>query len=451
MGILLIIITLKIPFRNSVSGRLKPLCLSLLWYTTTGGLRGAVTLNKLKRNISCPVLKLEGTAMNNKDLSLTHQIYQELVDGLKTGSLDWTAFTAKHRASKGPLYNAVGQFIRDMEPKVRELAAVQAELDAAGLRLDQAGLTLDELDQRRKEAKDNVASLEERKNTLNQQTETLETKLAEKSEVIKQAGELGKLGFNIERLRQLREALTEIGAKHGLKGKEAVSKFFDDLKDYEAVLEAEALLQGLQTQVETKKLEAEKWQAEEEALKRKHNDLKEDIAAVRYLRTRNIKVGQLVVWQRTLNQFETVEQFEESLARYGDMTKLLNVRKEELAACQLRLTKAKSQAEILEKERARIEARIDALKVAGVKQLEAMTEAAGKQLKAVAASEIKEAQDAAREIRSEFATFLTQLDRLAEKAVHLGEEIERSKQELQRYEGVKNALESHAIAAETEK
>jgi len=131
---------------------------------------------------------------------------------------------------------------------------------------------------------------------------------------------------------------------------------------------------------------------------------------VRYLRTRNIKVGQLVVWQRTLNQFETVEQFEESLARYRDMTKLLNVRKEELAACQLRLTKAQSQAEILEKERARMEARIDALKVAGVKELEAMAEATERQLKAVAASEIKEAQDVARETRSEFATFLTQLD-----------------------------------------
>ena len=133
------------------------------------------------------------------------------------------------------------------------------------------------------------------------------------------------------------------------------------------------------------------------------------------------------------------------------MTRLLNVRKEELAACQLRLTKAQSQAEILEKERARIEARIDALKVAGVKQLEAMAEATAKQLKAVAASEIKGAQDVAREIRSEFATFLTQLDRLAEKAVHLGEEIERSKQELQKYEGVRNVLESHAVAAEEAK
>ena len=54
-------------------------------------------------------------------------------------------------------------------------------------------------------------------------------------------------------------------------------------------------------------------------------------------------------------------------------------------------------------------------------------------------------------MRTEFANYLGQLDKLLEKAVHLGQEIERSKQELQRYEGVKNTLESHAVAMEEEK
>jgi len=59
------------------------------------------------------------------DKSLTDEIYAELVDGLKTG-LDWTQFLAKHGASKGPLYNAVGRFFNDLEPKVRVLNEVQA-------------------------------------------------------------------------------------------------------------------------------------------------------------------------------------------------------------------------------------------------------------------------------------------------------------------------------------
>jgi len=386
-------------------------------------------------------LRQEGDIMD--DESLTSKIYQELVDGLRTG-LDYTHFQAKYRDSKGPFYNAFGRFIRDMEPKVRELGGVQAKLDAAGLKLDQ-------LDQRIKEAENSLPPLKEKKNALNEGIETLETKLTEKSELLEHAGELGKLGFDIERLRQLREALTEIGAKSGLTGKEAVTKFFNDLKDYEAVLEAKALLQGLETQIETKKLEAKNWQAKEEALRREHDNLKEAIGAVYALRAKAVKVSQIPIWQRIFNRFETVEQFDEYIAQYGDATKLLNARKEETESYELRLVKAQSQVETLEKERAKIEARIDALKVAGVKQLEAMTEAMERQLKAVAASEIKEAQDVAREIRSEFTTFLAQLDRLSEKAVHLGEELERSKQELQKYEKVKDTLESHAVAAETEK
>jgi len=110
----------------------------------------------------------------NQTSSLTDEIYAELVDGLKIG-LDWTQFLAKHGASKGPLYNAIGRFFNDLEPKVTALGAVQAKLDAAGLMLDS-------LDQRIKEAEISLAPLEERKNALNEEIETLETKLTEKGE-----------------------------------------------------------------------------------------------------------------------------------------------------------------------------------------------------------------------------------------------------------------------------
>ncbi len=186
-------------------------------------------------------------------------------------------------------------------------------------------------------------------------------------------------------------------------------------------------------------------------MSRRHKELSEAIAAVQSLIKHGVKVEQVVSWNGIVSKLGGPEGLEKELGDYKTIRELLNVRKEEIAACHLRLTKAQSQAEILEKERAKIEARIDALKVAGVKQLEAMAEATQKQLKAVAASEIKETQDIAREIRSEFATFLTQLDRLSEKAVHLGQELERSKQELQRYEGVKTTLESHAVAMEEAK
>jgi len=380
-------------------------------------------------------------------MSLTDEIYLELLDGLEKG-LDWQQFLAKHSASKGPLYSAIGRFFTEVEPKI---VALNEEKSRVQSELEQAGLMLDSLNQKIKEAESNITSLEDRENVLNEQVETLETKLAEKSELAKHLAELEKLGFDSERLKQLQEALKEIGMRHGLKGKEAVGKFFDALKDYEAVLWAELQLKGLQTQIETKKLEAENWQAKEEALRRKYDDLKEALGAVHALRTRGIKVSQIITWHQILNRFQTVEQFDQSLAQYGDITKLLNVRKEETENYELRLAKAQSQVETLEKERAKLEGAIDAIRLAGVKELKAMTEEATKQLKAVAAREIRETQAVGREVRSEFSNFFAQLDALAKKVFEIGQEFERIRQKLQKYEGVKDALESHAAASEAEK
>lgn len=380
-------------------------------------------------------------------MSLTDEIYIELLDGLEKG-LDWQQFLAKHSTSKGPLYSAIGRFFTEVEPKI---VALNEEKSRVQSELDQAGLTLDSLDRKIKEAESNFASLEDRKNVLNEQVETMETKLAEKSELAEHLAELGKLGFDSERLKQLQEALREIGMRHGLKSKEAVGKFFDALKDYEAVLGAELQLKGLQTQIETKKLEAENWQAKEEALRIKHDDLKEALGAVHALRTRGIKVSQIITWHQILNRFETIEQFDESLAQYSNITKLLNARKEETESYELRLAKAQSQVETLEKERAKIEGAIDVLRLAGVKELKAMTEEATKQLKAVAAREIRETQAVGQEVRSEFSNFFAQLDALVKKVFEIGQEFERIKEELQKYEGVKEALESHTVASEAEK
>ena len=290
-------------------------------------------------------------------MSLTDEIYRELLDGLEN-NLDWQQFIAKYSASKGPLYNAIGRFFTEVGPKI---VALKEEGSRVQSELDQAGLTMDSLNQRKKEAESNITSLEDRENILNGQVETLETELAKKSESAKYLAELERLGFNIERLNLLRDTLRQTGAKHGLNSKETVSKFFGDLKDYDLVLEAEVQLKGLQTQIETKKLEAENWRAKEEALRRKYYNLKEAIEAVHTFFNRGIKLRQIIAWHQILTRFQTVEQFAESLAQYGDMTKLLKALKEEAESCELRLAKAQSQVETLEKERAKIEGAIDAL------------------------------------------------------------------------------------------
>jgi chromosome segregation ATPase len=317
--------------------------------------------------------------------------------------------------------------------------------------LTQAGLRLDSLNPKIKEAEAAIASLDERRNILNEQVGTLEAKLAEKTQLAKHLSELEKLGFDTERLKQLREALGEIGIRLGLKGKEAVGNFFDDLKDYESVLGAELQLKGLQTRIENKKLEAENWQAKEEALRRKHDDLKEALAAVHSLRTRGIKTGQIVTWHKILSRFQTVEEFEQSLAQYGDITKLLNARREETENCELSLTKTRSEVETLEKERTKLKGAIDALKVSWMKELKVMTGEASKQIKTLVDMEVSAIRTVGQEFRLESNDFITRLQTSGQKIFEMGQEYERMRQKLEKYEGVKDALESHLDASEGEK
>jgi chromosome segregation ATPase len=379
-------------------------------------------------------------------MSLTDEIYRELLDGLEN-NLDWQQFVARHSASKGPLYNAIALFFSEVEPKIVSLNKEKSQLQSE---LDQAGLALDSLDRREKEAESNIKSLEERGNILKGQVETLEAKFLEKSELVERLAELERIGFESERLRQLEEALKEIGMKYGLKGKETIGRFFDDLKDYGAVLEAEVQLKGLQTKIETKKLTAENWQAKEEALRRKHDDLKEAIKAVAALRVKNIKVSQIIAWQQILNRFQAVEQFAGSLTQYGDMTKLLEARREEVESWELRLVKAQSQLESLEKEKTKIGAAIEALKAAGLKELKAMTAETNKQMKTLADMEINEILAVGQEVRAELNDFLTRFDTLHQKVFETGQEYERIRQRLQKYDDIKDILESYIDSSSEE-
>ena len=351
--------------------------------------------------------------MNNKDISLTDEIYQALVDGLKTG-LDWPHFLAEYGASKGPLYNAFGRFQRDMEPKVREFATVQAKLD-------EAGLELDSLDQQIKEAESSLAPLEETKNALNEGIETLETKLTEKSELLEHAGELGKLNFDIERLRQLKDALTEIGAKHGLKGKEAVTKFFSDLLDYDAKTGFEQEIKRLETIIRTKTLEAEKWQAEADSLERRHKDLSEAIAAVQSLIKHGVKTEQIVSWDGIISKLGGSEELQDKLERYKSMSELIDAKKTKMEDCDKKVIELGAQIKALNEQKVEIEGAIKSLSTSGVKEIAKVSDKAMAVLKSLSNDGgkeiIKVSGKAVTGITSLSTSSLKEVTRVSDKAI----------------------------------
>jgi len=361
-------------------------------------------------------LFVEGVAVENKTLSLTDQIYAELLDGLKTG-LDWTRFLAKHGTSKGPLYNAIGRFFNDMEPKVRELSAVQAKLE-------QAGLTLDSLDQRIKEAESSLAPLQNKRNVLNEQIETLETKVAEKSEFMKHAGELEKLGFDTGRLRQLQDALTEIRAKHGLKGKEAVTKFFSDLQDYDAKTGFEREIQRLETITETKRLDAEKWQAEAEKVERQHKEFKEAIDAMQAILKRGVKTEQIVSWNGIVSKLGGPEELEDKLGEYKSMSELLAATRKETEGCDKKVTELRAQIKALNEQKVEIEGAIKSLSSSGVKKIIEVSEKAVTGLRSLSTRGLEETtkvgDKAIAELKSLLAEIRVETKRLADLKAEAG-------------------------------
>jgi chromosome segregation ATPase len=377
-------------------------------------------------------------------MSYTDEIYRELMDGLDKG-LDWQHFLDKHGSSKGPLYNAARRVLIEIGAQIEALNEERSQIQT---KLDQTRLTLESLDEKMEEAEHNVAFLENREHVLSEQVETLEARIAAKEELVGHLAELEKLGLNIEKLKQLHDALKETGRRYGLVSHEAVSKFFSDLKEYEDVLDAESELKRLRALIETKKLEAENWQAKEEALGRKYDDLTETIKATQGLVAKGIKTGEIISWHRILNRFQSVERFGKDLERYIDMAGLLKVKKEEIKNYELKGVKAQSRLETLEKEVAKIEGVIDALKKATVKELKEITEQTLRQVKEASAEERKEVRTVELEAKEGLSQLLTQIDALAEKTFEIGREYERISQDLQKYDGVKEALESHLLASE---
>ena len=303
--------------------------------------------------------------MNNKDISLTDEIYAELVDGLKTG-LGWTQFLAKHGASKGPLYNAVGRFFNDLEPKVRVLNEVQAQLDQAGLKLNQLNQEISETDKAVQTKNHELALLEEKENTLKKQTEVLESKLDQKSAPLKRLQELEKLSFGEEKLKALCATLTEIGTRRGLKRDEAVNTFFAELKDYDAKTGFEQEIQRLETIIRTKTLEAEKWQAEADSLSRRHKDLSEAITTAQSLIKQGVKIEQIVAWHGIVSKLGGPEELQDKLGQYKAMSDLLVARKKEIEDSDKKITELSAQIKALNEQKVEIEGAIKSLSSSGV-------------------------------------------------------------------------------------
>jgi DNA repair exonuclease SbcCD ATPase subunit len=256
--------------------------------------------------------------------------------------------------------------------------------------LNQDRLILESTEKKKEDMQDNLVALENKRNALNEQVETLEVKIAEKKELTDEVKELEKLGFDIGVLRQLKEAITEIGAKHGLKGKEAAVKFFAELKGYDTKIGFEQEIHRLEIITSTKKLEAEKWQAEAETLSRHYKDLSDTIVAVQNLLKEGVKAEQIVSWNGIVSKFGGPGELQGNLEKYRSMSEFLTARKSEIDARELEVTKLSAQLKSLNEKKSEIEGAIKSLSTSGTDQIKDVSGKAVAGLNSLSAAGLKE-------------------------------------------------------------
>jgi chromosome segregation ATPase len=384
-------------------------------------------------------------------MTLTEEIYAELKNGLWTG-LNYDGLRSKYEKSKGPFYNALQMVLAET---AAEMTKLSSELKALREKGDEEKAKLSSLADQQKKAVDEIKARQQEIEALEGEAQAIKTKIQElNAELDASAGlqnrarELEKMGFDSEKLQRLRDIIVEIGTKQGLKPDEAIGRFFSDLRDYDTKAGFEREIQRLGTITETKKLEAENWQAKAERLESQYRNLKEAIDAMQALLKRGVKAEQIVSWNGIVSKLGGPEELQDNLGQYKSMSELVNARKEEVESYELRLTKAQSQLETLEKERAKIEGAIETLREAGLKEVKATTEAIEKQLKALVTKEIGEIQAVGREVRGQFNSRFAQYDELLEGISQASQKLERLKQELQKYEALKETLQAHAVASE---
>jgi len=317
--------------------------------------------------------------MENK--TLTDEIYAELADGLKTG-LNWTQFLAKYGASKGPLYNAIGRFFHDMEPELRALNEVQTQLDQAGLKLDSLDQKINEADQILQAKNHDIAALEDKENTLKKHVEALESDMVQKTKLLDGLQELEKLRFSHERLKALHTALIEIGTKRGLKRDEALNTFFAELKDYDAVQGFTQEIQRLDAIIGTKRLEAEKWEAQAENLQGRYRELEAAIEAIQSLRKQGVKPEHIVSWNNVSAAVGGIQELDKGLNRYGSIEKLLAAKKRERKRLDTKVAELNGKLDTLKEQKVELEGSIKALRASAIAEIERLSQTALETLRA---------------------------------------------------------------------
>jgi len=312
-------------------------------------------------------------------MTLTDEIYHELMDGLRSG-VDYEQIRLKWEGSKGPFYNALQRVFAYV---AAELGKAFSDQNAALQKSGEAQQRLALLEAEERKIETEVKAKTDEKELLGQQTgdagkqlQKVNGELAAKKGLLNRAAELEEKGFGPNQLQQLHETLVAIGTKRGAKPKQAVAEFFNDLQDYDAKTGFEQEVRRLDTVAETSRLEAKKWQAEERSLERAYKYKKKVIDAMGSLLNSGVKPEDIPVWGRSVQAAGGVEELSRDLARYKSVRESVAAWHKEIRRLEMLRAGLSAEVDGLEKRKAEMQGLLTALSKTGIDEIKAAREEA---------------------------------------------------------------------------
>lgn len=219
-----------------------------------------------------------------------------------------------------------------------------------------------------------IEALEQEEHTAKARIHELNSELDRMASLLSQAQELERMGFDSQKLQHLHDVIEEIGAKRGQKPAEAIARFFGDLDDYDTKTGFEREIQRLETIAETKRLEAEKWQAQADNLSEQYRELAEVIAAAQSLTKHGVKAEQIVSWNVIVGKVGGPAELQDELGQYKSMSELLTAKTKKIEGCDKRERELSAEIQALREQKGEIEGAIKSLSATGVKEINKLSD-----------------------------------------------------------------------------
>lgn len=291
--------------------------------------------------------------------------YKDEIEGIGFGldSLSDVAGAARALGNPRDVLKTIGKY-GDVIELDNELKAAQGRLADEETRIKE----------RIEEGEQAIREVEERDENARERLTQIDQQVNAKAQLLRKAGELEKLGLDTTRLSDLCTTVSRMGVKHGLGRHEALDRFFDELKEYDAALGFEAEAKRRATVAETNRLQSEKIRAQLETLEMRYKERKEAVDAMESLLKQGVKPARISLYNRILSKFKGPEHFEQELEHFQGIEGLLNARDKEVKRRESKVAELGTQVKVLKQELAEIQNSIKALSNSGVKEITKLSE-----------------------------------------------------------------------------